>query len=84
MGTFQSRAQMGWLYRNKRGVHEQKLAQAGDVNLAELPYKNSARNKNTAGRAQLAHDRAKLNAGSISPKEFGARYRKLGRRKTRK
>ena len=71
---FASRAQMGWMWRNKRDLYDKKLpAQAGDI--AKLPYRIGSRKLNKDQRALVRAAHAKLKRGEITTKDFEKVFR---------
>jgi len=70
---FVSRAQMGYLWHNKRDVYDRKVMAPGDI--AGLPWRVSSRKLTPEGRKTVEAANAKLRAGKISRKQFEKVFR---------
>ena len=70
---FNSRAQMGWLYRNKRDVYDKKVMVPGDI--TQLPWRVSSKNLTREGRLAVREAHAQYKAGKISRKQFEKVFR---------
>lgn len=70
---FVSRAQMGFMWRNKRELYEKKLMPTG--NIAQLPWRVSSTKLNASQRVTIKNARQMLAAGKITQKGFEKIFR---------
>ena len=71
---FASRSQMGYLWHNKRGLYDTKLAaQSGDI--SKLPWRVSSRKLTVDQRRTVRDAHRRLREGKITTKEFEKVFR---------